>query len=471
MQRKSHMLEDGREAHLPKRAPFRRRRWQIGMALFLFSNIVGASVQITTLPLPLLSTLQASGLVFNALLATLLLHEAFTLRTTIGTVLIVGGAVLISFFSALPEPSHTLDQLLDLLGMRGFISWMATTLTLVLLIIIAIFAAPRVFPHVEDSRMALIRGMAYGLISGVLSAHALLLAKSAVELLVRTVADHHNQFDRYQSWLILVAFLVMSLTQLYYLHQGLKLVTTSILYPFVFCVYNIVAIMDGLIYFRQMDRLSVLHALLIALGTAILLTGVLALSWRLSEEEEPTFIAVPSPVELRSRKRQRAMTVDLTPSTLTPSMGFSIKSPRSASSAMQFLKRSLRNKSPRAEQSGSDDEDAYVDDQSPLLGRSSPSDSPSAQTRGRTHGGSGGRGRYLEVPGQHGGQHRPVSAPAKTSGLASESVHTSHTDDELIDESQVPTGWFTNLVPRWLSRGRQVRQQHIDNPSSAVDDL
>lgn len=281
------MLEDDKDKHLPRRAPYRRRRWQLGMLLFLLSNIVGSSIQITTLPLPLLSTLQASGLVFNALMATLLLHEPFTRRTAVGTLLVAAGAVLISRFSALPEPSHSLDQLLKLLGFPNFVVWMTLTLFLVVAILIAdsttaFFMTPQ---QIQKPRFRMLRGMAYGLVSGVLSAHALLLAKSAVELLVRTIVDHKNQFDRYQSWILLLLFLLFALTQLYYLHLGLKLVSTSILYPFVFCVYNIIAILDGLIYFRQADQLSPLYASLIALGTVVLLAGVLALSWRLSEED------------------------------------------------------------------------------------------------------------------------------------------------------------------------------------------
>ena len=133
------------------------------------------------------------------------------------------------------------------------------------------------------SRIRLIRGLAYALISGILSAHSLLVAKTAVELLVRTIVDHQNQFNRYQSWLILAALVFFALTQLYYLHLGLRLCSTSVLYPFVFCIYNIIAILDGLIYFRQGSRLSTLHAGLIAIGTVVLLTGVLALSWRLDD--------------------------------------------------------------------------------------------------------------------------------------------------------------------------------------------
>lgn len=288
LQRKSHMLEDEKEDYVPRRPPYRRRRWQIGMSLFLLANIIGSSIQITTLPLPLLSTLQASGLVFNSILASLLLKEPWTLRTGYGTVLVAIGAILISLFSALPEPSHNLRQLLDLLQEQAFLVWFILSLVFVVGILAMDFGLRKCIaaPRRDSPRIQLIRGMSYGLISGILSAHALLLAKSAVELIVRSVADHHNQFRGYQSWLLLLAFLVLALSQLYYLHLGLKLISTSVLYPFVFCIYNIVAILDGLIYFRQMDRLPVLHAGLIALGTVILLSGVLALSWRLQEDGE-----------------------------------------------------------------------------------------------------------------------------------------------------------------------------------------
>ncbi|KAI7641925.1 hypothetical protein KC319_g13273, partial [Hortaea werneckii] len=252
------------------------------------ANIVGSSIQITTLPLPLLSTLQASGLVFNSLLASLLLKEPWTWRTGCGTLLVAGGAVLISLFSALPEPSHSLTQLIELLGRRTFLAWFILSLLLVLGLLAMDFAMRKVGSEKQrDSpRLSIIRGMSYGAISGILSAHALLLAKSAVELLVRSLVDKKNQFSNYRSWLLLLAFLILALSQLYYLHLGLRLISTTILYPFVFCIYNIVAILDGLIYFRQMDRLPPLHAGLIALGTVVLLAGVLALSWRFQDDDD-----------------------------------------------------------------------------------------------------------------------------------------------------------------------------------------
>ncbi|KAL1882065.1 hypothetical protein VTK73DRAFT_2474 [Phialemonium thermophilum] len=287
LQRKSHILEDEKGPHDVRRPPHRRRRWQLGMGMFIIANVLGSSVQISTLPLPVLSTLQASGLVFNSICATLILGEPFTRWSLWGTLLVCGGAVLIAIFGAIPSPAHKLSELLDLLGRPSFVLWMSFQAVLVVAIALATDLLNRFTTWSQNVRFRFTRGLAYGCISGILSAHSLLVAKSAVELIVRTIIDRDNQFVHWQSWMLLIGLVVLALSQLYYLHRGLKLVSTSVLYPLVFCIYNIIAILDGLIYFRQTDLISPLDACLIALGTVILLSGVLALSWRLSDEQHP----------------------------------------------------------------------------------------------------------------------------------------------------------------------------------------
>ena len=234
----------------------------------------------------------------------MILGEAFTRFSLLGTILVCIGAILIATFGAIGEPPHTLDQLLLLLQRRTFILWVAGTFILMLAILAGsrmlrlLSSSPR-WRHssvrrlqVVHSRIRLIRGMCFGLVSGILSAHTLLLAKSAVELLVRTIVYRTNQFNRWQSWIILVGVIALALSQLFFLHRGLKLCSTSVLYPFVFCIYNIIAIMDGLIYFRQVSDLGGLHAGLIALGTVILLNGVLCLSWRLEDIDSNAAVTV-----------------------------------------------------------------------------------------------------------------------------------------------------------------------------------
>lgn len=250
---------------------------------------------------------------FNTIFATLILGEPFTRYSFAGTFLVCIGAVLIATFGAIGEPAHSLSQLLGLLNGRPFLIWMVLTLVLVVVILIGSkllrkcipgsrakpVAGGHYTPHNlrAQSRIKLFRGMCYGAISGILSAHSLLLAKSAVELLVRTIVDRVNQFNRWQSWVILLAMIFLALTQLFYLHRGLKLCSTSILYPFVFCIYNVIAIMDGLIYFRQVSQLTGIHAGLIALGTVILLAGVLCLSWRLEDIDNNAAVTVVGPTQ------------------------------------------------------------------------------------------------------------------------------------------------------------------------------
>lgn len=281
------MLEDEKYPLEFQRPAYRRRRWQLGMGMFIFSNIVGSTIQISTLPLPVLSTLQAAGLVFNSVCASLILGEPFTRWSFYGTALVTTGAALIAIFGAIPSPAHSLPELLDLLGRWPFILWMSLQGVLVISMAVVIDLVNHLSSLAQNARFRLARGLVFGCISGILSAHSLLFAKSAVELVIRTITDSDNQFVHWESWMLVFGLVSLALSQLYYLHRGLKLISTSVLYPLVFCIYNIIAILDGLIYFRQTDLITPLHGGLIALGTAILLSGVLALSWRLSDEQHP----------------------------------------------------------------------------------------------------------------------------------------------------------------------------------------
>ncbi|KAI9659682.1 MAG: hypothetical protein M1829_006555 [Trizodia sp. TS-e1964] len=294
LQRKSHILEDEKAPHDPRRPPHKRKRWLLGMGLFVVTNILGSTIQISTLPIPVLATLQASGLAFNSICASLILGEPFTRLSLGGTILVSCGAILIASYGSMTEPAHNLNELLVLLRQRSFVLWTVGTFLMISTILGGTKVLKNLHPRSKNTpRMRLYRGIAYGCVSGILSAHSLLVAKLAVELLIRTVVGTENQYFKWQSWMLLIGLVSLALTQLYFLHRGLKLVSTSVLYPLVFCIYNIIAILDGLVYFKQASRLGLRNALLIALGTVILLAGVLALSWRLGDDTNTTQATLP----------------------------------------------------------------------------------------------------------------------------------------------------------------------------------
>lgn len=248
LQRKSHVKEESRPPH-QRRRPFRRGLWRIGFAIFLTSNILGSSVQITTLPLVVLAPLQASGLIFNAILASLILHEDFTRLSLVGTVLVSVGAGLIAGFGALEEPSHNLVELLTMFSRTPFLIWMGiqfgvmvTTLVISRLLLISIRRKSALMDNARlgfqaissvtmgrtIKRLKMVRGCISGCLSGLISAYCLLLAKTTVELIIRSITDE-NQFSQWQSWMIVFSLLVLELAQV--LSSRMRLMT-AILFEF-----------------------------------------------------------------------------------------------------------------------------------------------------------------------------------------------------------------------------------------------
>lgn len=107
-------------------------------AIFISSNILGSIFQIAALPVVILAPLGAISLLWNAFFARLLLGDVFSHYMVIGTLLIATGAVLIAIFGIVPEPTHSLDDLLRLFGRHIFILYFSLLGFAVLCVLIAV---------------------------------------------------------------------------------------------------------------------------------------------------------------------------------------------------------------------------------------------------------------------------------------------------------------------------------------------
>lgn len=147
LQRRSHLDQPAND---PKPL-YKRPLWLFGFLIYTLSNIVGSTCTIGYLPIVILAPVGAIGLVFNAIFAKLVLGDPFTTRTilgtffylhactvslstgriftiqniTIGTMLIVLGAMLVAGFGVVPEPNHTLQDLIRLYKRPAFIVYFA----------------------------------------------------------------------------------------------------------------------------------------------------------------------------------------------------------------------------------------------------------------------------------------------------------------------------------------------------------
>jgi hypothetical protein len=88
-------------------------------------------------PIVVLGPLGAVSLLFNALFAKFILGDSFSLNLALGTVAIVGGAVLIGIFGVVPEETHYLDELIRLYSRPQFIVWI-TLLSLSIIVVLSV---------------------------------------------------------------------------------------------------------------------------------------------------------------------------------------------------------------------------------------------------------------------------------------------------------------------------------------------
>lgn len=152
IQRKSHIQNDA----LPldqQRTPARRPLWLIGFGIYITSNIFATIFQLDTLPIVILAPLGAVSLIFNALLARLILGDRFGKRTVAGTALVAVGATLIAVFGVVQEEEHGIKELLRLWARPAFLGFFGTVTGLTV-IVLAVVSTASLLPEGADVLMA-----------------------------------------------------------------------------------------------------------------------------------------------------------------------------------------------------------------------------------------------------------------------------------------------------------------------------
>ena len=311
LQRKSHLMPihlDQSHSHYQQK--FKRNMWLFGFILFIIANILGSLIQITTLPLIILSPLQSIGLIFNSILSCMLLPgERFTYKLGIGTFIIAGGAFIIAYNGAvkpLPPPDsddtdYKFSLILMKLTRKGFFNWFITTFVVIGIILFTnyILSIRKDFitkkinkrkyrSHIRYvEKLQFIKGINFGIISGTLTAHTFLFAKSLIDVTIEVLLNDRHNFQAIFSiknitpYFLLVVMLCIVGCQLTAFNLGLAQILTSILYPLCFLVYNLVNLINDLTfnYLLQDKRMSITQLMLILLGLISVLLGVILISW------------------------------------------------------------------------------------------------------------------------------------------------------------------------------------------------
>ncbi|KAF9923802.1 hypothetical protein FBU30_006142 [Linnemannia zychae] len=282
IQRKSHVINEAIHPKELRRHACHRPLWHLGFHTYILSNVTGTIFSIGYLPVIILAPLGAVTLVFNALFARLLLGDTFSRQSAAGTFLILLGAIMIGLFGVVPEPSHSLEDLIELWKRPAFIIYFSLIeLTVVSMLVanrivekmltknaqanltahqrtgsvsdvtigtvgvgganinnsnLSINSGPygkllggRAFGKMNPTKIKTILGISYGCVGGMLSSQALLFAKSAIELLYLTIVEGQNQFENPLSWFLVIALIATALLQILLILFGISQVLIGVL--------------------------------------------------------------------------------------------------------------------------------------------------------------------------------------------------------------------------------------------------
>ncbi|KAG8930966.1 hypothetical protein FRC01_002015 [Tulasnella sp. 417] len=311
IQRKSHVLNQ--EVPESQRKPEHRRPlWLTGFAIFFLSNVFGSVFQIASLPVVILAPLGAVSLLWNALFAHLILGDLFSKFMVIGTLLIVAGAVLIARFGIVPEPTHSLEDLLRLFARDAFVIYFS-------LLAAAIFVTLVVTHILEWSLYKRIANEenAYSLTPSTRSSSPIPLTPSAHQaasstadptertpLLINasrtapsisstSIGTSSTPFNRHRSTINIIAISYASASGtlsgmcLIFAKSGVELLMLTLAGDNQFWRWESWALVGGLVAFAllQLDLLTPLQLGLVILGTVVLLSGVWAVSITAEDEE------------------------------------------------------------------------------------------------------------------------------------------------------------------------------------------
>ncbi|CAG8759717.1 11343_t:CDS:2 [Gigaspora rosea] len=142
------------------------------------------------------------------------------------------------------------------------------------------------FKGIETSRLQKWVGMTMASVGGLLASQTILLAKSGVKLLAISISEQQSQFTDKLSWFILLFLMLTAIFQVYCLNTALKLLDSVLAVPMFYGFYTTLSLVNTMIYLDELSEYPAWALLLIAIGIAALVYGVLLLSEAKEDEDE-----------------------------------------------------------------------------------------------------------------------------------------------------------------------------------------
>lgn len=241
--------------------------------------------------------------------------ETFTRKLGWGTVIISIGAFIIAYQGTTTSPAGDgdgnsggggadFDHVLRLLLKKSFLTWFICTFVGIIIFLIANYFISKRRKTLKEiqtyettslrssikiqralNRYQFIKGVNYGIISGTLTAHTFLFAKSLIDVIIQAILEKglSNLFSvkDFTPYLLLMIMLCIIGCQLTAFNLGLSQILTAILYPLCFLVYNLMNLINDLTFNSLIvdNKMSYGQLAWILFGLSGVLFGVVLISW------------------------------------------------------------------------------------------------------------------------------------------------------------------------------------------------
>ncbi|KAF0448600.1 hypothetical protein F8M41_002636 [Gigaspora margarita] len=278
-----------------------RPLWHAGLYLYILSQVVGSTIALNFLKPQWVAPLGSVSLIFNFVFARILVKTKITKQDLWGTLVIVISVIWVVGFGGLTqENDDDLDlEKLKALMLRPLFVIYFSILNVITFILFGcgmlgylMVSNPEMkknnnfFKGIETSRLQKWVGMTMASVGGLLASQTILLAKSGVKLLAISISEQHSQFKDKLSWFILLFLMLTAVFQVYCLNTALKLLDSVLAVPMFYGFYTTLSLVNTMIYLDELSEYPAWALLLIAIGIAALVYGVLLLSEAKEDEDE-----------------------------------------------------------------------------------------------------------------------------------------------------------------------------------------
>ncbi|RIB08322.1 hypothetical protein C2G38_1983010 [Gigaspora rosea] len=278
-----------------------RPLWHAGLYLYILSQVVGSTIALNFLKPQWVAPLGSVSLIFNFVFARILVKTKITKQDLWGTLVIVISVVWVVGFGGLTQENDDdldLERLKELMLRPLFVIYFSilNVITFILfgcaMLGYLMVSNPEMkkknnfFKGIETSRLQKWVGMTMASVGGLLASQTILLAKSGVKLLAISISEQQSQFTDKLSWFILLFLMLTAIFQVYCLNTALKLLDSVLAVPMFYGFYTTLSLVNTMIYLDELSEYPAWALLLIAIGIAALVYGVLLLSEAKEDEDE-----------------------------------------------------------------------------------------------------------------------------------------------------------------------------------------